>query len=179
MPMAVKCAKMHIKLKPTAKPRRCPEPKWGANGPYRKIMTRWAKEKLETGEYVHFPRSRWASRLSLSCARGATRSCGPARAKIPTPSARCATPSSATRRRADERRQQQPARPLLGIQQRREHRTTRRLRRADGVCSGWILLGRLLPCRHLRCRSNAPPAAASAAASGSVRAAGRPSSRRP
>ena len=35
LPLKVKCPKMKIKLKPDARPRRCPEPDWGANGPYR------------------------------------------------------------------------------------------------------------------------------------------------
>ena len=65
MPRAAKGKPVDIKMKPDAKPRRCPEPVWG-HGAKRRILTEWATEKLRTGEFVHCPKGGWASRTHIA-----------------------------------------------------------------------------------------------------------------
>ena len=67
VPLAVAGGTYSIKLKSGAKPYRCPEPTWG-HGAKRDILTRWAKEVLANGMFVHCPHtgSRWASRIHIA-----------------------------------------------------------------------------------------------------------------
>jgi hypothetical protein len=74
MPRAVKGEEVKIRLKPDAKPKRCPEPNWG-HGAKRRILTEWAEEKLKSGEFEHCPQSKWASRphIALKLKRGSAK----------------------------------------------------------------------------------------------------------
>ena len=74
MPRAVKGEEVKIRLKPDAKPKRCPEPNWG-HGAKRRILTEWAEEKLKSGEFEHCPQSKWASRphIALKPKRGSAK----------------------------------------------------------------------------------------------------------
>ena len=74
MPRRAKGETVTIKLKDDAKPQRCPEPTWG-HGAKRDVLTKWAKEKLATGEFIHCPESQWASRphIALKPKRGSAK----------------------------------------------------------------------------------------------------------
>ena len=65
LPLAVKGGVVTAHLKDDAKPQRCPAPKWG-HGPKRRILERWADEKLATGEFVLAPHCEWGSRLHIA-----------------------------------------------------------------------------------------------------------------
>ena len=68
MPLAVAGGLVHLGLKSDAKARRCPEPEWG-QGAKRRIMEKWADDKLATGEFEHAPQLRWASRPHIAMKR--------------------------------------------------------------------------------------------------------------
>ena len=74
MPRAARGGAVHIRLKADAKPRRCPEPVWG-HGAKRRVLTKWAEEKLATGEFVPCPECEWASRphIALKPKRGSAK----------------------------------------------------------------------------------------------------------
>lgn len=61
IPLVVNGPKVKIKLKETAKARRCPTSVWG-HGAKRAVLTEWAKDVLRTREFEHCPESEWASR---------------------------------------------------------------------------------------------------------------------
>ena len=72
-PLAVKSGETHIKLKADARPKKCPEPRWG-NGPLRDILAAWALKQIASGMFEYAPESEWASRIHIAkkVARGAT-----------------------------------------------------------------------------------------------------------
>ena len=65
IPMQVKVDPVKIKLKPNAKPRRCPQPKWGY-GAKANVLTKWAKQNVACGMFEHARDSPWASRPHIA-----------------------------------------------------------------------------------------------------------------
>ena len=65
IPMAVKVDPVKIRLKPNARPKRCPQPKWGY-GAKMNVMTKWAKQQLKSGMFEHARDSPWASRPHIA-----------------------------------------------------------------------------------------------------------------
>jgi hypothetical protein len=63
--MAVKVDPVKIRLKPNARPKRCPQPKWGY-GAKMNVMTKWAKQQLKSGMFEHARDSPWASRPHIA-----------------------------------------------------------------------------------------------------------------
>ena len=74
IPLKVKGDDIKVRLKQTATPQRCPQPKWGY-GAKCKIMTGWARKMIACGMFEHAPDSSWASRphIALKPIRGTAR----------------------------------------------------------------------------------------------------------
>ena len=64
-PLAVRGGETRIKLKEGARPKKCPEPRWG-HGPLRDILTAWALKQIASGMFEFAPESEWASRIHIA-----------------------------------------------------------------------------------------------------------------
>jgi hypothetical protein len=74
LPLRVKGEPVKINIKPDARPKRCPQPKWEYGAKFN-IISKWARKGLDCGMFGFAPKSAWASRphIALKGLRGSLR----------------------------------------------------------------------------------------------------------